>query len=275
VLRLGFVTDIHFGPQAFHEGKLRKMTHQAEPLLRQALSSMLEAGRPDLLVNLGDDVEDESRPLDLERYALCQEILREPGVTVVNVAGNHDMVHMGRDDLNRFWGRTGPLYHAFDHKGFHVVVLQTFERAEIDCSIPAPQLEWLESDLSRTRLPSIVLMHHSAADQDLGTSRWFDTRPELALLRERADLRRILERSGKVRAVFNGHVHRNDMTMHGGIPYVTFQSLTENLDDDAPGRPSGAWAIAEIDTRKVDVRVHGADPARWTVESRARPRPSP
>ena len=32
--------------------------------------------RPDLLVNLGDDIEDESRDQDLVRYAECQAILK-------------------------------------------------------------------------------------------------------------------------------------------------------------------------------------------------------
>lgn len=275
MLRLAFVTDIHFGPAAYHDGKLRKLTHHAEPLLRRALTSMLDGPQPDLLVNLGDDVEDESRAVDLERYARCQEILREPGLPLVNVAGNHDTIHMGRDDLNRFWGRTGPLHHAFDHGGHRIVVMHTFERKDVDCAIPAPQLEWLEGELSRTRLPVVILMHHSAADQDLSSSRWFGKRPELALVKERAAFRRILERSGKVRAVFNGHVHRNDFTVHANIPFFTIQSLVENLDDDAPGRAAGAWALATIDGKRVEVTVYGEDPARWHHDARARARPMP
>ncbi len=33
---------------------------------------MNEEVRPDLIVNLGDDIEDESREADLERYGECQ-----------------------------------------------------------------------------------------------------------------------------------------------------------------------------------------------------------
>jgi len=67
-VKIGFVTDIHIGPEAFHEGRLRKLTHHATRLLRDVVRTMNETVKPDLLVNLGDDVEDESREADLARY---------------------------------------------------------------------------------------------------------------------------------------------------------------------------------------------------------------
>ena len=61
-----------------------------------------------------------------------------------------------------------------------------------------------------------------------------------------ADLR---AESGRVRAVFNGHLHWNHLDVIAGIPYVTVQSLIENLDDDAPGRPAAAHAVVRADRR--------------------------
>ena len=49
-------------------------------------------------MNLGDDIEDESRGADAARYEACQEILRGAGAEIVNVAGNHDMIHLGKED---------------------------------------------------------------------------------------------------------------------------------------------------------------------------------
>lgn len=267
-LTIGFVTDLHFGPAAYHEGKLRKLTHHAGALTREVVRVMNEELRPDLLVNLGDDIEDESREVDVARYEECQAILRGAKAELVNVAGNHDMIHMAREDLNRVWGRPseGLLYYALDRGGHHLVVLHTLEKKDVEVRIPAAELEWLRDDLARTTLPVIVLMHHSASEQDLEDSRWFKGAAHLALVKERAELRRILEESGKVRAVFNGHVHQNHLDVIGGIPYVTLQSLVENLDEDAPGRPAAAHAIATIDERRIVVRVRGNDPARYQFE---------
>jgi 3',5'-cyclic-AMP phosphodiesterase len=112
----------------------------------------------------------------------------------------------------------------------------------------------------------VVLMHHPASDQILIGNRWFERAPELCRVAERKALRRVFEASGKVIAVFNGHVHWNHFDLIAGIPYVTLQSLTENLDDDAPGRPANAFALCEIEERRVQVSVYGEEAARYQVE---------
>jgi 3',5'-cyclic-AMP phosphodiesterase len=265
-LTVGIVTDLHFGPEARFHGKLRKMTHQAPFLARDFVRQMNDEVRPDLVVNLGDDIEDESREADLARYGECQAILREVRAPLVNVAGNHDMVHLNRDDLGRFWQRSGPLYYAFDQGGWHFCVLHTIERKDVDIRVPEPQLAWLRSDLAGGEEPTVVLMHHSASDQSLDDSRWWPGRAHIALVKERAELRRIFEESGRVRAVFNGHLHWNHLDVVAGIPYVTLQSLIENLDEDAPGRAAASHAVVRLNDRRMIVRVRGNDPARYQVE---------
>lgn len=266
-LTLGFVTDLHFGPAAYHDGKLRKLTHHAAELTRGVVKAMNEVVKPDVLFNLGDDIEDESRDADLARYAECQSILRTARAELLNVAGNHDTIHLTRDDLAKVWKREGPLFYSVDRGGHHLAVLHTIERKDQDVRIPHAQLEWLAADLAKTSLPVIVLMHHSASEQDLDDSFWFKGLAHLALVQERAELRKILEESKKVRAVFNGHVHRNHLDVINGIPYVTFQSLIENLDEDAPGRPAAAYGVVKVDRTRITVRVHGNDPARYQFDA--------
>jgi 3',5'-cyclic-AMP phosphodiesterase len=263
---LGIVTDLHFGPEARHAGKLRKMTHRAGELAREFVREMNDAVRPDLVVNLGDDIEDESREADLVRYAECQAILRGARAPLVNVAGNHDSIHLTRDDLTRFWQRPGPLYYALDHGGFHFVVLHTIERKDVEIRVPDAQLEWLRSDLAAGATPTIVLMHHSASEQSLDDSRWWPGRAHIALVKERATLRRVFRESGRVRLVLNGHLHWNHLDVIDGIPYVTVQSLIENIDDDAPGRAAAAHAVVRLGDRRAIVRVRGNDPARYQFE---------
>jgi 3',5'-cyclic AMP phosphodiesterase CpdA len=266
LLTIGIVTDLHFGPEARHEGKLRKLSHEAGPLAREVVRRMNDEIRPDLLVNLGDDIEDESKSADLARYEECQGILRGARARLVNVAGNHDTIHLTREDLNRVWGRDGHLYYSFDEGGWHFIVMHTAERRDKDIRVAAPQLDWLAGDLSETRHPTIVLMHHSVSEQDLDDSRWFHGRPKLALVENRVEVRRVFEDSGKVRAVFNGHLHRNHVDVIRGIPYVTVQSLIENLDDDAPGRPAAAYGVVRLSRERMVVRVRGNDPMRFQAE---------
>ena len=59
-LTIGLVTDLHFGPPegTLFEGRLRKLSHEAPTLTRAVVQAMNAVHRPDLLVNLGDDIED-------------------------------------------------------------------------------------------------------------------------------------------------------------------------------------------------------------------------
>ncbi len=265
-ITIGIITDLHFGPKAFHEGKLRKLSHAAGELAHDFVRQMNDEVAPDMVVNLGDNIEDESRDADMARYGECQTILRRVRAPLVNVAGNHDTIHLNRDDLNRLWGRSGPLYYAFDKGGWHFVVLHTLEKKDVEVRMPDTQLEWLQADLAAAREPTVVFMHHSASEQVLDDSRWWPGRSHIALVKERAELRRIFEQSGRVRAVFNGHLHWNHLDVIAKIPYVTVQSLIENLDEDAPGRAAAAHAVVRLTERRMIVRVRGNDPARYQVE---------
>lgn len=271
---IGLVSDLHFGKAAGFGGKLRKLSHQAPELTRAFVRAMNERVRPDLVVNLGDDIEDEGPEADLARYSECMAILGELDAPRLHVAGNHDVVHLGPRQLMAAWGLEGTpiqrpeahgdaLYYATDMGGYHLVVLHTHERKDLDVSVDAEQLAWLEEDLARTPLPTLIFMHHSAAEQSLRDNRWFEGSPHICLVRERRKLRRLFEEQGRVLAVFNGHLHWNHLDVIGTIPYVTLQSLIENVDDDAPGRAAAAHAIVRISAKHVNVECAGAERARY------------
>jgi 3',5'-cyclic-AMP phosphodiesterase len=268
VITVGFVTDLHFGPETRYNGKLRKLTHHAADLSRAFVARMNDEVKPDLVVNLGDDIEDENLEVDLARYQECQSILRTAKAEVVNVAGNHDTENMTPADLLRVWGREGALHYGFDRGGIHFVVLHTKERHDIDISVGQDQLEWLGAELGAHPGPTVVLMHHSAAEQDLRGSRWFEGRPHAALVRERRTLRKLLFDHGEVLAVFNGHLHWNHVDVINGLPFVTIQSLVENLDEDAPGRPAAAHAVVRLDEKRIVVEIEGAERARYQFDRR-------
>ena len=69
-------------------------------------------------------------------------------------------------------------------------------------------------------------------------------------------------------AVFNGHVHWNHLDLAGKIPYVTIQSLIENVEEDAPGRAARTHALIDVDPTRILVRVFGESPARYQLERR-------
>lgn len=271
---LALISDLHFGLETRHEGKLRKLTRDAPKLAKAFVDRMNEEVHPDLVINLGDDIEDEDRDADLARYRGCIQVLARAHAERVHVAGNHDTIHLTHDDLRAAWG-PGPwdeptqrrdLRYSFERGGFHFTVLETHERQNIDITLGEEQLAWLAEDLRNARLPVVVLMHHSASEQDLRGNYWFEGREHVALVKERAAFRDILLASRKVRIVLNGHVHRNHLDIVDGLPFVTVQSLIENLDEDAPGRPAAAHAVVRLDTHRTTIDLFGAERARYQLD---------
>jgi hypothetical protein len=267
-MRFALITDVHLGPPASHAGKLRKLTHLSEELVQSFVRRMRDDFNPDLIVNLGDVIEDESAERDRERYGSFVAMLRETGKPVLHVAGNHDTINLLPEELCGMWGNSSNATYSEDHGGVHFAVLRTVEHRGERIELPAEQIHWLEQDLASTALPSVVLMHHPASEMRLEGNRWFEKRPNLCRVVERRALRDVIQQSSKVLAVFNGHAHWNHFDVIAGIPYVTLQSLIENLDDDAPGRAAAAYAVCDLDERRLVVNVYGAEQLRYQVELR-------
>ena len=265
-MRFALISDVHLGPPASHQGKLRKLSHLSEELVKGFVRRMRDDINPDLVISLGDVIEDESAEKDRERYGQFVAMLRETGKPVMHVAGNHDSINLTPAELCRMWGNASEPTYSQDHCGVHFAVLRTIEHRRERIELPAEQIQWLEQDLAKTTLPSIVLMHHPASEMRLEGNRWFEKQPHVCRVVERRALREVLQKSGKVVAVFNGHVHWNHFDVIAGIPYITLQSLIENLDDDAPGRAAAAYAVCDLDERRLVVTVYGAEQLRYQLE---------
>jgi 3',5'-cyclic-AMP phosphodiesterase len=267
-MRFALISDVHLGPPASHQGKLRKLTHLSDELVQSFVRHMRDDVKPDLVINLGDVIEDESAERDRERYGHFVSMLREVGKPVLHVAGNHDTINLSPAELCALWGNAADATYSQDHQGIHFAVLRTVEHRNQRVELPEAQIRWLEQDLASTTLPSIVLMHHPASEMRLEGNRWFEKAPHLCRVVERRAVRAVIQDSGKVLAVFNGHVHWNHLDVIAGIPYVTLQSLIENLDDDAPGRVAAAYAVCDLDERRLVVTVYGAEQLRYQIELR-------
>ena len=202
-MRFALISDVHLGPAASHQGKLRKLTHLSEDLINAFVRRMRDEVNPDLVINLGDVIEDESADKDRERYGHFVAMLREIGKPVLHVAGNHDTINLAPTELCAMWGNSAEPTYSQDHGGVHFAVLRTIEHRGERIELPATQIAWLEQDLAKTALPSIVLMHHPASEMRLEGNRWFEKRPNLCRVAERRPLREVIQKSGKVLATIN------------------------------------------------------------------------
>ena len=269
-MRIALISDAHFGPRATYDGKLRKLSDHAGPLVEQFVKRMNQSARPDLVINLGDVVEDENHDADLAAYRRFLDLMSELEAPLLHVAGNHECVNLSDDELRTLWKHEGPLYYSREIGGLHLTILRARHQRASSVTLAAEQLEWLRRDLAASELPVLVFLHHPLSDMCLEGNRWFEREPHICLVQQRAEARAILEQSGKVLAVLNGHVHWNHFDLVGQIPYITIQSLIENVEDDAPGRAARTHALVDVSPERVLVRVFGEAPARYQIERRQR-----
>lgn len=253
---LAFISDTHIGPSGYFKGVRRKLTEYAEPFLAKFAQQVQHAGRYEVVLQFGDLIEDESPEHDRDHFSAGVQLLAQCGIPVHHIIGNHDTARLDIGELLTLLNRPSHFY-SFDVTGAHVVILHTLYRAG-RVVLPDEQVKWLRDDLAGTRLPALVCLHHSFADQDLRGNPWFEGAPEACLADNRAEVRKVLRDAGNVIAVINGHLHWNHIDWHDGIPYITVQSAVENCDD--AGTPAHAWGEIEITPHQFTLRQFGNTP---------------
>lgn len=258
-VRFALIADVHLGPTGYWGNREQKLGSYSVQFLEEFVDIMDSEVHPGLVVQLGDLIEDADHETDLENYASGIDALDELDCPAYHVIGNHDRANLSHDELEGLTG-LGQQYYSFDYGEYRFIVLSpqaTFDSGNYGAVIPPEQLSWLEKELAASEKEVIIFSHQSLADQDLSGNMWFEGWPEGALVRNRDEVKDLFENSGNVIAVFNGHLHWNHVDVEGSIPYFTIQSLVENSD----GKPSGAYAVVELDEDSITVTVLGNDHA--------------
>ncbi len=153
--------------------------------------------------------------------------------------GNHCVTTLNKDE---FLGAVeqSKSYYSFDSGRFHFVVLDSCFRGDgqpygrqnfdwTDPNIPRQQVEWLREDLETTTKKTIVFAH-----QRLDVNNQYG-------VKNAEEVRSVLEKSGSVLAVMQGHSHKNDHNEINGIHYCTLVAMVEGS-----GAHNNAFSLMEI-----------------------------
>ncbi len=208
-------------------------------ILAQAVREVNWIG-PDLVMTVGDLVQGyntrrEWLPQAAE-FSRTMNHLRSPWFPV---AGNHDIYWRGagrppEEHESDFEKNFGPLWYAFEHKDCWFIVLHSDEadpatgvrdfNQTASQRMSPRQFQWLQQTLEQTQNARhiFVFVHHP---------RWLGGKYGT----DWEKVHQALAQSGKVRAVFAGHIHR--MTYSGlrdGIEYLTLATTGGSQPGDIP-----------------------------------------
>lgn len=248
LVRIGLVTDLHYADKP--PGGSRHY--------RDSLAKLAEAGRQfvqaktDVVIELGDFI-DSAESLEAEKGFLRRvetEFAKVPGPRH-HVLGNHCVSALTKSEFLEIAGQAS-AYYSFDLNRVHFVILDAcfrsdgagYERSNFqwtDSFLPPAELEWLRGDLQAATGPILVFVHQC-----------LDVAPPYGV-KNAAEIRQMLEASGRVLAVFQGHHHPGGYRQINGIHYCTLRAMVEGT-----GQESNAFAVVEVAAdRKVRVTGFG------------------
>ena len=235
-LRVGLVTDLHYADKApggsrHYRQTLEKLKDATEQFQKSDLTFAVELG--DLIDSIKSVDLDQGylKTIDAQFASVCPERHY--------VLGNHCVETLTKEE---FLGAVAQeqSYYSFDRGDNHFVVLDSCYRSDevpygrnnsqwTDANIPAVELEWLKADLAASDKPTIVFAH-----QRLDVSNNHG-------VKNNAAVREAFEASGRVRAVFQGHSHQNDLKEIGGIHYCTLVAMVEGS-----GAENSGYSVLDI-----------------------------
>jgi predicted MPP superfamily phosphohydrolase len=228
------VTDLHYADK----------DARGTRYYRESLAKCVEAAKrfdeekPDLVVELGDLI-DSGSSLDVEKGYLKQIDKKFAHVKHHCVMGNHCVENLTKPEFLEIVGQERS-YYSFDATGYHLVILDACFTSDgkpygrknfawADAKMPPAELEWLAADLHQTTNKALVFVHQC-----------LDVGPPFGV-KNGAEVRKILEESGKVLAVMQGHYHFGNYQEIGGIHYCTLAAVVEGS-----GAENNAYAMMNI-----------------------------
>jgi alkaline phosphatase len=235
-VRAGLVTDLHYadkkpaGTRHYRE-TLDKLAEAAARFKKDEAAFVVELGD---LIDAADSVETELKYLkriDKEFVAVSKDRHY--------VLGNHCVDTLTKREFLDGVGRKEAHY-SFDRGGVHFVVLDACFRSDgepygrknskwTDANVPADELDWLKEDLKGADKPVVVFAHQRL---DVATDYG---------VKNAAAVRKVLEDSKRVLAVFQGHSHKNDYKDISGIHYCTLVGMIEGS-----GAENNGYAVLAV-----------------------------
>jgi predicted phosphodiesterase len=242
-VRFGIVTDCHYADANTAENRFYR-----ESLAKLAeCVALLSAQKVDFLIEIGDFKDQGQPPVEQKSLSYLQAVEKVfqgfDGPTY-HVLGNHDMDSISKKQfLSRVENtniNSDRSYYSFELKGLHCVVLDAGYKSDgtdydhgnfdwKDSSVSSEELAWLKQDLAAAH-GRVVVFIHQLLD---GTGSFY--------IKNAPDVRQILQESGKVLAVFQGHLHSGQYSSIEGIHYYTLKAVIEGS-----GPENNSYAIVEV-----------------------------
>ena len=241
-------TDLHIQPELRADVGCR------------ACVGRINALKPDFAICGGDlvyDVNEVGAVRAKQLFDLYGETVKALHVPLHTVVGNHDVFGTYKNSgvaptdplygKRMFEDRIGPLYRSFDHKGWHIVLLDSIGILPGDFfgTVDDDQLTWLKNDLARmpAGTPLIVVTHMPLASSVLQVVGDPGRKAQWYLV---ANAHEVLELLWpyKPKLVLQGHTHIRETVTYNGCQFITSGAVCGNWwKGPREGHPEGFGVV--------------------------------
>jgi alkaline phosphatase len=254
-LKFGWVTDIHY---AVRENNGNRYYSESIQKLREAVD-LFNSLKLDFVIETGDFKDQDEPPVREKTLQYLKDIENEFAKYKgdrFHVFGNHDADSISKEDFMNIVENTGidgsGTFYSFEKKGFKCVVLDACFRPDgkpydkgnfdwTDTIIPDIELQWLRKELESSSSPVLVFVHQQLDGSGDGAH----------YVNNSNEVREVLEASGKVLAVFQGHYHEGGYNKINNIHYITGKAMIEGS-----GEENNSYCVATV-TVSGDIRIDG------------------
>ena len=232
-MKIGILTDPHYSSAPLTCGK--RFNNQSLRKIKEALQHF-KAENCELVILLGDVTDTEpTRAQEAENVVQVSAALQETGIETVCLMGNHDAFVFTEQE---FYELLGDQYRArlISRDGLNLLFLDACYFKTGVHYLPGDS-DWTDTFYPHTQQLREVL---AGLKGDVYVFMHQNIDPEVPLdhcLSNAELMRAILQESGKVKGVYQGHYHPGHQTVHEGIQYTTFAAMCEN---------EGAYHILEL-----------------------------
>lgn len=247
LFRIGMVTDLHYADKdpvgtRFYKEALEKLDAAVAFFNQEKATFVVELGD---FIDLAPTVE-----IEIEWLKTMEKHFSPLTMPRHYVLGNHCCHALTKEEFVANTGANKDHHYSFEQQGIRFIILDACFRSDgvdyqrknfewSDANIPTNQLQWLQKQLEESNGPVIILAH-----QRLDGANNFS-------VKNSAEVRKILEKSGKVLAVFQGHSHKNDYLQIAGIHYCTLVAMIEGS-----GKQNSGYTLLDI-MPDHSLRLHG------------------
>ena len=224
-MKIGIFTDSHYSSQEitcrnrFNSRSLQKI---------EKAYRAFEDQKCDMVICLGDLIDqDGSHAQEVENLRKVTQVINVSPIPTIFVMGNHDAFSFEPEEFYSIVGKSAPADMLIENKNLIFLDACYFNTGAhympgdsdwTDCYYPhaaelSQKLATLDGDtyiFLHQNIDPAVLANHRPSNADA--------------------IFRMIEASGKVKAVYQGHYHPGMRSEYNGIAYVAFPAMCENED---------------------------------------------